>query len=76
MNRYELNKLNEEVKRLTIENEGLTSRIEQLDKKIRGLEKDLDYQTEQNHNNTKLWNAIAEIQDELLKKGFWFDHRL
>mgnify|MGYP003151103606 CR=1 FL=1 len=33
MNRYELDKLNEEIKRLTMENEGLANRIDELDEK-------------------------------------------
>ncbi|QDP51953.1 MAG: hypothetical protein GOVbin4206_120 [Prokaryotic dsDNA virus sp.] len=47
-----------------------------LKNRIKGLEKDLDYQIEQNHNNTKMYNAIREMQDELSKKGFWFINRL
>ena len=47
-----------------------------LKNRIKGLEKDLDYQIEQNHNNTKMWNAIKEIQDELVRQGFWFNSQL
>ena len=38
MNRYELDKLNEEVKRLTMENEALVDRIERLQERIANLE--------------------------------------
>ena len=54
----------------------LEEEIKNLKDKIKGLEKDLDYQIEQNHNYTKLWKAVSEIQDELVKKGFWFNHQL
>lgn len=54
----------------------LEEEIINLKNRIKGLEKDLDYQIEQNHNNTKMYNAIREIQDELSKKGFWFINRL
>tara|TARA_R110002050_G_scaffold97936_2_gene203576 strand:- start:249 stop:419 length:171 start_codon:yes stop_codon:yes gene_type:complete len=47
-----------------------------LKNRIKGLEKDLDHQIEQNHNNTKMWNAIREIQDELVRQGFWFNSQL
>lgn len=54
----------------------LEEEVINLKNRIKGLEKDLDYQIEQNHNNTKMYNAIREIQDELSKKGFWFINRL
>mgnify|MGYP003116010237 CR=1 FL=1 len=38
MNRYELDKLNEEIKRLTMENEALVDRIERLQERIANLE--------------------------------------
>ena len=54
----------------------LEEEIINLKDRIKGLERDLDYQVEQNHNNTEMWDAIREIQDELVKKGLWFIHQL
>ena len=54
----------------------LEEEVINLKNRIKGLEKDLDYQIEQNHDNTKMYNAIREIQDELSKKGFWLINQL
>jgi len=74
MNRYELDKLNEEIKRLTMENEGLVDRIEVLDERIRDLENTIERleiewdsvfnQDSQTYNVAK---AVHELQNDLQK---------
>jgi len=56
--------------------EELKEEIVSLKNRIKGLESDLDLQIEKNYGITKMYNAIREIQDELLKKGHWFDNQL
>jgi len=56
--------------------EELKEEIVSLKNRIKGLENDLDLQIEKNHSITKMYNAIREIQDELLKKGHWFNNQL
>ena len=67
MNRYELDKLNEEVKRLTMENEALVDRIERLQERIANLEdiiKDNVY-TQGYGDMYVVAKAVHEMQREL-----------
>jgi len=45
----------------------LKYKIEVLEQKIEGLEKDLDYQIEQNSTNGNLRMCIRELQEEVAK---------
>ena len=56
--------------------EELKEEIETLKDRVKGLERDLDLQIENTFNIKKMYNAIREIQDELIKKGFWFDNQV
>jgi hypothetical protein len=56
--------------------EELKEEIVNLKNRIEALEKDLNFQIEQNHNNTKMWNAILEIQEFLSTNEQWFVHKL
>jgi len=67
MNRYELDKLNEEIKRLTMENEALVDRIERLQERIANLEdiiKDNVY-TQGYGDMYVVAKAVHEMQREL-----------
>ena len=63
MNRYELDELNKEVKRLTMENEALVDRIKGLEKRIRLLESELEGMTSIYH----IAKAVHEMQNDLQK---------
>ena len=71
MNRYELDKLNKEIERLTMENEGLANRIDELDEKIEKLQNTinvLEIELDRQYNNSQTYNvakAIHEMQREL-----------
>ncbi len=82
MNRYELDKLNKEVKRLTMENEGLANRIDELVEKIKLLEhekiRELEHKIErleieldrQYNEDSQIYNvakAVHEMQNDLKK---------
>ena len=74
MNRYELDKLNEEIKRLTMENEGLVNRIDELDEKIERLQNtierleiELDRQHSEDSQTYNVAKAIHEMQNDLQK---------
>ncbi len=56
--------------------EELKEEIVNLKNRIRALEEDLNFQIEQSHNNTKMWNAILEIQEFLSTNEHWFVHKL
>lgn len=56
--------------------EGLLIKIEKLENKVKGLELDLDYLTEQHSNNAKMFKAIRELQETLKLKGDWFVNEL
>jgi len=56
--------------------EELLIKIEKLENKVKGLELDLDYLTEQNSNNAKMFKAIRELQETLKLKGDWFVNEL
>jgi polyhydroxyalkanoate synthesis regulator phasin len=56
--------------------EELKEEIVSLKNRIKGLENDLDLQIEKNYGIAKMYNAIREIQDELVKKGYWFNSQL
>jgi len=65
--------MKEEIKELKAE-------IRILKQKIAGLERDLDYQIEQNSNNSKISNDIRDLQQavaNLAKEpvGMMFDYR-
>ena len=69
MNRYELDKLNEEIKRLTMENEALVDRIERLQERIANLEdiiKDNVY-TQGYGDMYVVAKAVHEMQNDLQK---------
>ena len=63
MNRYELDKLNEEIKRLTMENEALAERIKGLENRIRLLE----YESEDRVPYYIVAKAVHEMQNDLKK---------
>jgi len=58
----------------------LKEEIKALKQRISGLERDLDYQIEQNSNNSKVFNDIRDLQQavaDLAKEpvGMMFDYR-
>ncbi len=58
----------------------LKEEIKALKQKISGLERDLDYQLEQNSNSGKLSNDIRELQEAVASManqpvGMMFDYR-
>ncbi len=73
MNRYELDKLNEEIKRLTMENEGLANRIKELDEKIERLQNTierLEIELDRQYDDSQTYNvakAVHELQSDLQK---------
>ena len=63
MNRYELDKLNEEVKRLTMENEALVERIKGFEQRLRLLESE----SEERDSVYRVAKAVHELQNDLQK---------
>ena len=63
MNRYELDKLNAEVKRLTMENEALVERIKGLEQRLRLLESE----SEERDSVYSVAKAVHELQNDLQK---------
>tara|TARA_R100001082_G_C4307036_1_gene135031 strand:- start:447 stop:716 length:270 start_codon:yes stop_codon:yes gene_type:complete len=70
-----MNKENEEIKRLTLENEGLANRIEELDERVRDLEgkiERLEIELEGLYDQDTpemflIARAVHEMQQDLLK---------
>jgi TRAP-type uncharacterized transport system substrate-binding protein len=61
MNSYELKKLNEEIKRLTMENEALVERIKGLEQRLRLLESE----SEERDSVYSVAKAVHEMQNDL-----------